>query len=402
MSGAMKRISTITVAVILTMAPLSIASATMSEGEIQAREIAEDLVIEYIALVLRSWGVNVTGAQISEDLDAANAAFDQWLLSNVERYLSLYPSIGGFAEWISDWSFASDYWGNFIGNDNFLEDVYDFLDWLAEANGFETHDYVAITEAYSIDGLSVFKFPFYAIMKNYPSAGDEQPVIVKIDPSDTTHDPYFCFVTNANNTVALQLFDLSSYSVYIRARIEGQNANLSSMHPNLNSQYINGLSVSPWYTAYNNNPSLIYSRSYPTYYQADIANALHGNTVDNFGVGLDTTNIDYPTPGTDYQPGDSIKIVIENDQPVSIYLSIEFPTQISVDNLPAAISPSGTRDPGFSQAFLPVKAFVNTFSDSIDIMTDIVYHCPSQVVLIALAIIGINVVFGALHMFKEH
>ena len=266
MSGAMKRISTITVAVILTMAPLSIASATMSEGEIQAREIAEDLVIEYIALVLRSWGVNVTGAQISEDLDAANAAFDQWLLSNVERYLSLYPSIGGFAEWISDWSFASDYWGNFIGNDNFLEDVYDFLDWLAEANGFETHDYVAITEAYSIDGLSVFKFPFYAIMKNYPSAGDEQPVIVKIDPSDTTHDPYFCFVTNANNTVALQLFDLSSYSVYIRARIEGQNANLSSMHPNLNSQYINGLSVSPWYTAYNNNPSLIYSRSYPTYY----------------------------------------------------------------------------------------------------------------------------------------
>lgn len=398
----MNKVIAIIVAVVLIMAPLSIASATMSEGEIQAQEIVEDLVIEYIALVLRSWGVNVTGAQVSEDIDAANAALNQWLLSNVEEYLSLYPSIGGFAEWISDWSFASDYWGNFIGNDNFLDDVYDFLDWLAEANGFENHDYVAVTEAYSIDGLSVFKFPFYAIMKNYPGAGDEQPVIVKIDPSDTTHDPYFCFVKNASDAVALQLFDLSSYSIYIRARIEGQNSNLSTMHPNLNSQYINGLSVSPWYTAYTNNPSLIYSRSYPSYYQADIASALRGNTVDNIGVGLDTTNIDYPTPGTDYQSGDSIKIVIENGEPISIYLNIEFPAQISVDNLPAAISPSGTQDPGFEQAFLPVRAFVNTFHDSMDIMRDIVYRLPSQVVTVFMFIFGVTAIFGALHMFKEH
>lgn len=388
------RCASAVIALILFLCPLSICFATdptpapTSPAIQQVNDLAKEVIYYYIWIYLRSVGINVEYGDIEEYTGAIN----DWIETELLEWLDTVPGIGTIDQLLYPWKFFWNPDGYLVGNQSFLDDIRDFTEYLIDIFDLDDNETVQTsTSGYSIDELIVYALPYV-----YSNSAGTQGVTVSVISSAT--DVYYAVnrASSSATTAKVVPISLGTGSVNVHEYYT------SGGYTDTSYTLVNR-SGTPWYYS-DQLPGMSAGRftnnGYVTYTITEIRSALDANnSVTSYGNGvyIITNTINAPS-ATDADGTNSIVITPSGN----IYTPQDWDGTIYVDNLPAIVSTGSIPNPGFGDVFLPLRAFVNTFSEGMAIVKDVVFHLPTEALAIFYAIMSITVIFGALHMFKEH
>lgn len=393
MKKTMIRVSALILAVIIMLCPLSVCFA--AEGEIVGLVGSE--VINILWNTLKGWGIEILESGFEEITENVH----QWLTGQLYEYLrdELNET---FDYWITGMQFFRDQFGRLIGNDEYVKAADDFADHLRLAFGLTNNSTIYLEATHSIGDLPIYDFPIYCFAHDSNTASRTGEAIVQISSNSQGITVYAVpYRSNIYSDALMVLGTNSTASISYRADVIGGSAlltgsgKLASSISGTDWKFLLTFNSAPWNSE---NKYVLFDGAQLTL--QEVKDILAVNTVvDNEGIYADNGVINLPSNDPDYEDGYSI--IYYPDGTIG-YLDINWPDTITVDNLPAIVSTGNIRNPGIDSVFLPIKAFINTFSDGIGLMTQLVYNMPSEIVGMALAIMSGIIVFGVIRIMKEH
>lgn len=386
MKKTMIRVSTLILAVIIMLCPLSVCFAVGETISLITEEVIIDLILE----TLKSWGISIYEWGESH----INQPVRNWVYGEIRDYLN--DPTGAFIDrWVTGVDFIYDNFGNRILNGTGVDIIDAFVRFLiVKYNLTDNESLDVVTPGYTLDDFTAYSLPvtlrttqnhevtqtIYTAstpvvgiyvsrtISGYPNGGF---IFVSEEPAVITE--YFNNGSGSTTTTNLNLVKSGNYYIY----------HAISSHWERNSRITTTL--------------------YTQYPYDDVTAALQVSGVHISYVGdritIDTTTIELPDDDPNYDDGYSM--IYYPDGSVA-YLDINWPETVSIDNLPAIVSTGTIQNPGIQSVFLPIKSFINNFEDGFGLMTQLVYNLPSEIVGMALAIMGAIIIFGTIRIMKEH
>lgn len=364
--------------------------------------------------LLRSWGVNITVGEVIEWSDEV----EEQLTELVYEYLDTLPSVGSIFVWTRPWLWQTDFWGNVRYNSTMLEDIEDFANWLQEEFGLTDNSEVEVADTHRIGNVTLYELGKYYKASKYEGTNVDSAYMSIGDQryfQNSVVAPTYYFYTvdhiDGVDKVAVSFISTQSLSVTVLGRYYTPDY---SDEDNLENAY--NLSVTLpnqegiWYYSNSRHTGfagrvrpvgvqfLQTNASTATQYKNAIKAMLGGQLITDPGYGIVTDVILYPSDDPSYTPGDSVTLV--DGSP--IYIEIEWPESISVDNLPAVISPTTITDPDLEGVYGEVKPFIRTFSGGMDMMRSIIMQLPEEAIACLFALMGAIIIFGFIKIMREH
>lgn len=384
------RTTALTLAVFILFCPLCVCFAI--EGAIV--DLVGEEIINILWDTLKGWGIDILETGYEEITENVH----QWLTGQLYEYLSeeLHEA---FDYWITGMQFYRDQFGRLIGNSKYIEAADQFADHLREAFGITNNSTTYLATSFYIDSIAVQRFPVYGF---YHNANGEREVLVRLSSDQVEAITYGVPTFSDNLSDGLFIMSLTNIPNNITVKRIDNNTTVISSTVQIRNTY-DGDSLGNWYGGWyhpygNDERYILYPGEH--YYTTDIVEALQNSSnVSSEGIYADSNNILLPSDDPNYQDGYSI--IYYPDGTIG-YIDINWPETISVDNLPAIVSTGSIRHLDLVSVFAPIKAFANTFSDSFDLMVQIIYNMPTEIVSIALTIMSAIAVFGTIKIFKEH
>lgn len=363
-------------------------------------EINEQLAVYYVWYTMQAMGIDVTVGDVEGFTDEVN----NWLLNKIYEFFDTLPSAYTLSTWVAPWQATADYWGNFMGNESMLEDITEFADWLVRVMALQNDQTVVVGYGDYIqfwNGVKYYPIKYSPILYgNYNILYDYNGATCYgyasgSNPSGVTY--YIAFSRdNRHSVISLQNDAILSY--YWVTIVPGQTGGTTVQegHRTNNSIY-NNMSTYPFYYSTSNtyhSANLIpYNDMADTY--DDLLLALTGQFEEkNDDIEIITGTIDTPDDTT----GKTIKII---DGGYDL-IEIEWPSSISVDNLPAIVSTGTVANPGLEAfwGFIPVLA--EQTKDAIVLTRGLIYELPEELVVTFYAVMGGLILFGIIKLMREH
>lgn len=379
------------IAIVLVITVLCISVSVLADNEIEitdvsyAQDIWDTLILDYVIKTLHSWGIYVSPAQL-----------DMWetqLMEYIYEYLESIPSIGGFGQWIIGWQFSSDYWGNTIGNSSFLEDLEDFVNWLVTKLGLVSGgDLTLPSNAYSLGSITVYSFPLYMIQVDSSHNVELRQVkasATNVYAAITGNASIYPMKLGSSDTIQLRWYDIVG-----QLQLQSQkNVGLNVTHGSWKVyDKNNSVDVS------NNN--CVFQEGYKMYGADTVSDAVKNNSfVTSQGLTIHAGVIELPSENPSYTQGDSI-LIDGNGQ--AIYITIEWPDSIAVNNLPAVIGRNSISNPGIASVWHYVTDTIDNFDDGVNLMRGVVYSVvPTPYLTLAYAALALLLVFGLIKVMRK-
>lgn len=367
-------------------------------------EMDKQTMTYYIWLCMKAWGINLTYDESTEFQQAISDQIDNWVLD----YIAEQPSIYSVATWIAPWSAALDMWGNYKFNNNLLDDVQDFVDWLVIKLGLiGGNTNTVIGDNYAINGI----YPLYKANQWYDSIlydgtyvnpTDIGYQILDTNVSDVQY--FYIYRTDLNDYVQVYIFNTTSFQAgwtnYVRF----------SMYTDIDEQ----IYVATQYF----DPSFLSTSTYGVKYMGMQGNncrirprifdgpEMNSNQVLNFysdmrlvavdGMTVNTADLLLPADDPNYTNGDGMVVVDGTPQ----YGEVSFSGEIT--NLPAIISTGTLENPEIEQIYTNIPPLVEEASGSMEIMRQIIFRMPDEVLIALYALLSVGVIFGFLRIMREH
>lgn len=383
------------IAIIMVITVLFSTVSVFADEEVQitdvsyAQDIWDSLILDYVIKTLHAWGIYVSADQIE--------MWETQLMEYIYEYLESIPSIGGFARWIAGWSFSSDYWGNTIGNKSFLEDLEDFVNWLINKLGLVSGDDLTLpSNAYSLGPITVYTFPLYMI--NIDNSHNVELRQIRADVANvyaaiTGEHSIIDMKQGSTATVAYNWYDTNGQQLLNGSLTHGLNTTLGSWKVNSKTHDTNVAGNSSQYT-------VVFQEGYKVYNEETVFDAIKNNSfVTSQGLTIHARDIMLPSQDPDYTPGDSI--LIDGDGQ-AIYITIEWPESIAVNNLPAVIARNNINNPGIASIWHYVTDTVDNFDDGVNLVRGVIYSVvPSPYLLLAYAALVLLLVFGLIKVARK-
>lgn len=403
MKKKMVRVTCLLLAVIVMLCPLSVCFAA---GEELLVDLANSMIIDLLWETLKAWGINIVETGYNEITE--NVRY--WLSGQLYEYLEneLHETFDYF---ITGMQWYRDQFGRLIGNDEYVRAADAFANHLRIAFGITSNTTTELEVIQYYNGIELHEFPVYCWGERYTSGGVQTGAgesLMRIDSTGDNNSTIYAVFTTPNSYgdrfVAVSKGKHSSWLWSIKTVAD--NFTIISSGGNLAHKYF-----TIGNTQYNT--TQFYSELCPSrdtqrftfnsdnfYNPQVISDALSVSaTITRRGVVAHSGNIELASDNPNYESGYSI--IYYPDGTVG-YLDIEWPSTISVDNLPAIVSTGTVENPGIQSVFLPIKSFITTFEDGFGLMTQLVYNLPSEIVGMALAIMGAIIIFGTIRIMKEH
>ncbi len=363
----------------------------------------EYLVSYYIYKVMQSWGLEVTYNNVHGFVEETRDA----ILSYVLEYIEQTPSIYSINTWIAPWQADMDYWGELQYNQYMVEDIQDFVAWLLDTLGINNNEVTQISGGLSIKGYTVYQTNKWYRVSKYEGYELDDAFIKFTNlqfENSTSQDPIYFVVMDKNQSWMVEsLAFFSTYNHSVTMGIESYNLDGTLDFQN------------PSWTIFNfdqlHGGYYFRSQYYAGQYRFEDAVKLPCRTMDEVyaffdgsqieteeGVYVESGTIELPDDNPDYETGDSL--VITDSGPIYIY--IEWPDTISIDNLPAVISPIVVADPDLEGVYGEVTPFIRTFSGGMDMMRSIIMQLPEEALACLFALMGAVIIFGFIKIMREH
>lgn len=393
----------LTLAVFIMLCPLCVCFAA---GEEVLVDLANSMIIDLLWETLKAWGINILETGYEEITE--NVRY--WLSGQLYEYLEneLHETFDYF---ITGMQWYRDQFGRLIGNDEYVRAADEFADHLRLAFGITNNSTVELEVIQYFNGIELHQFPIYCWGERYNSQGVQTGAgesLLRINGyGDNTAEIYAVFTTPnsyGDRFVAVSSGRHGSWTWNIKTVAE--DFTIISSGGNLTHKYFTigqtQYNTTQFYTELcpSRDTQKFIFNSDNLYNPQVISDALStSGTMTSHGVVAHTGTIEIASDNPNYEDGYSI--IYYPDGTVG-YLDINWPETISIDNLPAIVSTGSIRHLDLVSVFAPIKAFANTFSDSFDLMVQIIYNMPTEIVSIALTIMSAIAVFGTIKIFKEH
>lgn len=395
MKKTMIRVSALILAIIIMLCPLSVCFA--AEGAIV--DLVGSEIIKILWDTLKGWGIEILESGFTDITENVK----QWLTGQLYEYLQeeLHET---FDYWITGMQFFRDQFGRLIGNDEYVKAADEFADHLRLAFGITDNSVVYLEAVQSIGDLDLYQFPVYCFVYEEGNTNRTGESILKIN-SQTDGAPLWAVPCRFNeySDTCLALTNQGNVSISYQLQVLDSGASPTVGSGTITRDF-NELLGTDWRAK-----NLLTSYKTETRYAIfegvqlslqQVLNILHNNSIiENEGIYANSDTINLPSSDPNYEDGYSI--IYYPDGTIG-YLDINWPETITVDNLPAIVSTGSIRNPDIDSVFLPIKAFITTFSDGIGLMTQLVYNMPSEIVGMALAIMSGIIIFGVIRIMKEH
>lgn len=358
-------------------------------------EMNNKTMARFIWLLLNSWGIRIT----YQELEEYNEYVEQHIIEWVIEYLISLPSSYTIDQWIAPWQVGYDYWGNFRGNANMLEDVQEFADWLVDRLSLEDNSTKVINPVMSLGAYNLYELNTWY----YADRGNSPPAYIYIQSgmnNGTSPDYYFVWRDTRDNSYNLVFLKNLSWAGQLAVRLTNdiQDIDTQTVGYRTSTQSWASQSVAPWWIWVVN-----FNNYYPfgaTYFSGDnveFGSFMRNATVTYEGdVKVITGSIVLPPDNPTYTPGDGITII--DGEPT--YEEITFSGEIT--NLPAIVSTGEIDNPEIDQIYTNIPALVEEAGSSMEIFRQIIFRLPDGVLIALYAMLSAGVIFGFLRLMREH
>lgn len=392
------RITAVILAVILMLCPLSTCFA--------ASEIVTEEILYLIWETLKAWGINIVENGVSEFTENV----EHWLNGTLDDYLN--QEINEVLDtWITGLEWTIDNFGRRLLNGTGVTQLYLFAIWLKNQFNLSDDQTNALPTGngqININGVIGYAD---AIVANYYWQSYSYIYNYDIIKSNTDYPVFFyAYVSTLAGTQKACVGAYSETPFMVQVTIYNSGTDTTNYQNYLAEEYngyyfvdlVAGSNLNYW-NAYNNRNTKPYGENpyLNNYSLTECKTLLAGQLIPagEADVNINTGTISFPPGDPSYQTGYSM---IYYDDGSVAYLDINWPDSISADNLPAVVSTGSISDPEIRSVWLPVRAFVNYFKSGFDIMTQIIYRMPDEIVSMALAIMGGMIIFGTIKLMREH
>lgn len=358
-------------------------------------------------LLLKSWGINITYGETVEFTDELGDYLDSLVLD----FLDATPSIGSLYSWTAPWLWQDDFWGNLRYNNSMLEDVQDFADYLISLFELGDNENIQLGGNENISGITIYQCDRWYRSSQYTDNSHTQFVKVGLQENDSalsywrdeTEIRYF-YIYMDNKYYYTLISPVAYTNVQFRMLWKDTEASESD---NLGGPYtsVNNLRSSGLYWSGNvqtGSAAIVIPEGCIPLYANNMQQITSfidtGEIVTEDEYGIVTEIINLPDNDPTYTEGDSV--IIEDGNP--IYITVEWPDRISIDNLPAVISPTTITDPDLEGVYGEVTPFIRTFSGGMDMMRSIIMQLPEEVIACLFALMGAIIIFGFIKIMREH
>lgn len=386
-----------------------------------AETLWQNAGVEALWILLNAWGIRITYGDTQEFTEEVRNTMENLVI----EYLDSLPSPMSIFSWCQPWLWSVDFWGNARFNESMLEDVESFANWLITKFSLVDDSQEVLNPVYTANGAQLYESNTYYRSESYEKDGISYIAMSRSSDfqSSGTKTPYWFVLYNPTLDYWYFIFIRpvgSSYELphyFLGLDIGGNEGWISS-----DSRSWDGITkfgyefcfVNPYPNGYSyNNPNLPLNTTYLSFSNDGVGwNYLYRfvNSLSEFNIVMEgdtkivTTAINLPAENPDYTAGDSVTIV--DGQPV--YVTIDWSSEVTVSNLPAIVStgsipvPGDTLNPGMISAYRPISSFINMASDTMRLMTGIIYEFPEEVIIPIYAIMGGMILFGVIKLMREH
>lgn len=400
---AVKTITTCLLIVALLSCSFSVYAVEYDPDYTEAQEDITNQWLYYVYLTLRAWGIEIQFNDYVGYTDEVGVYL--WQLT--QQWLETIPSIDSWSALIFPWKWSVDNWGRFKGNENFLQDVQDFSEWLVTELALATDSEYVVQQGMDYvfdDDGNKYYVGYYG--------SDLVRLATPVYTIDTTydHESGYTYWNEGRYRTYYRVYN-NGYGrfvgVYVQELRSGQYVAAGSTSVPLSNPvdtwycrffYYEGGTVGGSYrepgvyfyysnSLYNGNPS-VYTPQY--YFHMNLSSAgSDGSLV------IVTGDIDIPD---NLNPDDSI--VIDGDEVT--YIQIDWPESIDIGNLPAVISTGELENPEIDQIYTNIPALIEEAGDSMEIMRQIIFRMPDGVLIALYGLLSAGVIFGFLRIMREH
>lgn len=369
--------------------------------------LANDQTAAYLVWeLLKSWGIDIQYQDISNYTNEVQ----NWILNEIYEFLGDQPSVETVGAWIADWVFGTDFWGNLVVNDTLLDDVNEFADWLVDKFGWVNNSTDIIGGTQTVSGVSYYDTnTWYETQYGNGSPAQNYYAIQVEDYVGQIGGYAVAHVTDQSiwYLILLSSMNPSQYRYYLKymkpnGDIESSTASplLYSFHQSSQGwwyQYV----ASPYRYDYNVSPNQVvipdgvYFEGNSTEFNDWIANL---KVVSEGDLKYVISVINLPDTDPNYTPGDSMTI-IDGEPDYSV---IDWDGSVNVSNLPSIISTGVLENPEIDQIYTNIPPLVEEATDSMEIMRQIIFRMPDEVLIALYALLAVGVIFGFLRIMREH